>query len=824
MNSLASVAESSTQAAPKNGGHQLLQRQCQCGAKTSSVSGSCDTCSKKRLQKKLSIGASHDPLEQEADRVADQVLHTPGHSALATAPISIQRASASSASEEGNAPPSVEQVLAGSGKPLEPTLKQDMEQRFGHDFARVRVHSDAAADRSAREVGANAYTVGDELVFRTGQFAPSTLAGKRLLAHELTHVIQQSGASLGARVLQRDPYDALSIEKLRALAKTDRKAAEALWDRFSAMSNEKLARYADPMAQTIYSQRSVPAKEAAGQGRFSSPEMQNRLQQDIATERAALKQQGVTRQTSSAVDPNVQAEGGTIASARSDIPALENRAVIGRSPQAGGEVNPGSSFQPATDPKLLPQTHGHAEQGIADQLEALLKDIPREQLKGRKVWILVEQAPCSTCAQGTTKASPNAGVLQKLADRFPEVQFEIKSLDTSALLKPQPKLTAPGSNGTPAVPPGEAAGGIKAPAGQVPGLKLNPELPSGASAIAEAPRAGGIELAPLGEGGIKAPRTGVMDAALVGAGEIGGIVLGVVLELAIGAAIGLLLNWLMGLVEEAEIRSDVRKLDGPIRKRLQELAPQIIKLQQQGKVYCRITYDVRRSRGISPAPGSPLMGVTHEFYLGTFLAGVEVVGKDTGNSESKQEKESGSGDTIEDYFQTVTTLIDDPEKRAREKERAQLSDKLNEMAKNRPPPKPTKPTTAPADSIKPPQQNESPFLPAAPLQPSIFPGLPEGPLDVSARWIGNAEKIGDSIVRRGSRLEQQVQSNTSPSQQEINKFLQDETGWRTSVKYMANWSVDNWPSQATQGLKALLEDPAKPGPRLKELRQHLGGD
>ena len=92
------------------------------------------------------------------------------------------------------APASVDHVLASPGRPLEPALRQDMEQRFGHDFSRVRVHSGAAAEQSARDVNAHAYTVGHNIVFGAGRFAPGTHEGRRLIAHELTHVVQQSGA------------------------------------------------------------------------------------------------------------------------------------------------------------------------------------------------------------------------------------------------------------------------------------------------------------------------------------------------------------------------------------------------------------------------------------------------------------------------------------------------------------------------------------------------------------------------------------------------------------------------------------------------------
>jgi hypothetical protein len=98
-------------------------------------------------------------------------------------------------SETASAPASVEHALASPGQPFEPALRQEMEQRFGYDFSRVRVHIGAAAEQSARDVNARAYTVGDNLVFGAGEYKPDTRQGQRLLAHELTHVVQQqSGA------------------------------------------------------------------------------------------------------------------------------------------------------------------------------------------------------------------------------------------------------------------------------------------------------------------------------------------------------------------------------------------------------------------------------------------------------------------------------------------------------------------------------------------------------------------------------------------------------------------------------------------------------
>ena len=107
------------------------------------------------------------------------------------------------ASEPGlpAAPPIVDRVLSSPGRPLDPATRAFMEPHFGHDFSRVRVHTDDRAAASARAVQARAYTVGADVVFDAGQYAPGTEAGRRLLAHELTHVVQQGQAQT---LLQRD--------------------------------------------------------------------------------------------------------------------------------------------------------------------------------------------------------------------------------------------------------------------------------------------------------------------------------------------------------------------------------------------------------------------------------------------------------------------------------------------------------------------------------------------------------------------------------------------------------------------------------------------
>jgi outer membrane protein OmpA-like peptidoglycan-associated protein len=135
----------------------LLQRKCACGGSVG-VSSECEECRRKRLQRKT--------LNAELGMRNDSAV-----------------------------PPIVHEVLRSPGQPLDHETREFMEPRFGHDFGHVRVHTDARAAESTQVVAALAYTVGSHIAFAAGSFLPGTTTGRKLLAHELTHVVQQdSGA------------------------------------------------------------------------------------------------------------------------------------------------------------------------------------------------------------------------------------------------------------------------------------------------------------------------------------------------------------------------------------------------------------------------------------------------------------------------------------------------------------------------------------------------------------------------------------------------------------------------------------------------------
>lgn len=204
----------------------MLQGKCACGG-SAGLNGPCAECQQRKiwgkpLQAKLRINEPGDQYEQEADRVAERVMKMPerpataGLSETVDRPLIRRQVAASPGTTVGYAPPTVHEVLASPGQPLDSATRAFFEPRFGYDFGRVRVHADAGAETSARSINARAYTVGHHIAFDTGQFAPGTGEGNRLLAHELSHVVQQAGeqstimrvcdcASFGGR--QPDPTD-----------------------------------------------------------------------------------------------------------------------------------------------------------------------------------------------------------------------------------------------------------------------------------------------------------------------------------------------------------------------------------------------------------------------------------------------------------------------------------------------------------------------------------------------------------------------------------------------------------------------------------------
>lgn len=159
---------------------QLKSSGCACG-------GACPSCK-----------TNEDPFEREADAAAEQVMRKAAPPPLSKIEETPQREADPETEAQEAVPEDLGPALAG-GDPLPPDMGRFFEAGFGRDFSRVRLHNDAAAGRSARALGARAYTYGRHIAFAPGEYAPQHHAGRSLIAHELAHVVQQGAAAPGVR-------------------------------------------------------------------------------------------------------------------------------------------------------------------------------------------------------------------------------------------------------------------------------------------------------------------------------------------------------------------------------------------------------------------------------------------------------------------------------------------------------------------------------------------------------------------------------------------------------------------------------------------------
>jgi Domain of unknown function (DUF4157) len=219
---------------------RTLQRKCACGG-TIGPTGECEECRKKRetgVLRRLASSAQPSTLDSQ--------------------PLVV--------------PPLVHEVLRSSGQPLDADTRTFMEPRFGHDFSRVRVHSDAKAVESARAVNAHAYTVGHDIVFDANASPPGNRTQSSVLAHELAHVVQQQGqgATGSLRVAPADDpaeaaadraADGVLSERRTTVATTSGRSLQRLGANPGCTSTQ-----ADAIHQAIFDANSMAGKALAALG------------------------------------------------------------------------------------------------------------------------------------------------------------------------------------------------------------------------------------------------------------------------------------------------------------------------------------------------------------------------------------------------------------------------------------------------------------------------------------------------------------------------------------------------------------------------------
>ena len=145
---------------------------------------------KGRADTPATVSTPGDKYEQEADRVADAVMRIPESQLHRQAPwvTPLMQREAKPSAAGDDPPPIVNDVLSSPGQPLDIATRAFFEPRFGRDLGDVRVFTDSSAARVAEQINARAYTVGRNVVFANGEYAPNTSSGRAVLAHELAHV------------------------------------------------------------------------------------------------------------------------------------------------------------------------------------------------------------------------------------------------------------------------------------------------------------------------------------------------------------------------------------------------------------------------------------------------------------------------------------------------------------------------------------------------------------------------------------------------------------------------------------------------------------
>ena len=233
-----------------------------------------------RIQAKLVVGQPNDKYEQEADRIAGQVMRMPEPRVqrqpepdededradqLQLPELQLQQNSCpcdggcpkcqtvqpsqepevlqtkciqTDNQGQTSAPSIVHDALAGLGKPLDSSVRGFMEPRFGHDFSQVRIYTNEKAVESSRALNALAYTVGQNIVFNAGQYQPHTITGRQLLAHELSHTIQQR--AIGPNVQRAMKFE---FETTNVVWRTRGKRRKRLTRKFGPKEKPKHSRF-----------------------------------------------------------------------------------------------------------------------------------------------------------------------------------------------------------------------------------------------------------------------------------------------------------------------------------------------------------------------------------------------------------------------------------------------------------------------------------------------------------------------------------------------------------------------------------------------------
>jgi hypothetical protein len=783
-----------------------------------------------QLQRNLRIGSPGDPLEVEADRAANRIMHMPEPAAIdGRAASSVQRqcdtckddgekngllqskpASAAAASE---VPPIVNSVLNSPGEPLDGVTRAFMEPRFGADFGHVRIHRDAKAAQSAQAVRASAYTVGSSIAFDGGAYNPGSADGNRLIAHELAHVVQQTA-----------PDDSQTGDDAQPAAVVQRSAPI-------------IARNPPPPSSPP---PAAPAPAPGPQCYQAGPADLDHID-------------GIIRQLGGKIDPltlkTLQTDKtlaiGLVEDSDGDLTLVYtvsgdwiNTALDKATKDLGlTRWDPGEGRRPRGNVGAP----GDAEQRMMEAAETndfvvkamvvsrnlcgdcseAVNAYPDGKILVRVTPITKPPAPATP--QGAPPAAPGAAPAPaKAAKSVEDEQTPAKPPATPA--EGEPPVPAPGA-GAPATPKGPvkpAEGETEAPTPGAPATPKAPVTPSEEETQTPAPGAGITPKTPAAETESEGPAP---------APKSGGAMKSIGSGLATGAAmlvLGYIESYVRAQVDSNEIDKGIKEKWPEAQKQLIALSSQFDQLKSKDatqKIYGVIQVNIIRGRSFMPTPmgGDPVresVAMVESLQV-TGLSATEV------SAETHDLPSTGALDSMFNHRSAYTFSVPlwdraAEENKAREAEKAKLVEQLRQQAKMTP----AKASPPPAAS-KPADQPQLLPGPAPAPAPADFQPLPgfsgPSPFAQAQQTCGHFEAMAMALIQRGEKL-----LASSPERAEIDAFLQDESNWRavarlTDLKFIKDGpSIGHSGTSDFTGMDELLKGD-KYGGRLKQIRQNFGG-
>lgn len=737
----------------------------------------CETGLPGIIQRKLVSGEVDDPLEHDAESVAAQVMRMPAppppHAerpeidsrgvAGKEQPLQRERAATPGSLIE-DVPGVVHEALRLPGQSLDPSSRAFFEPRFGHDFSRVRVHTDSFAARAAQAINALAYTVGRDLFFGPNMYAPHSREGRTLLAHELAHAVQQERAAPS------------TIRRQIAVTVTG-----------GTMDPRHARGYAGEQGMGFgYSQEN-------GWIFIEGP--------------GGAAGHGVTNKGFDGVAYSVKAD---------ELHLIDNKSL--KAATAGDASAITTNLEKNLDDLIV-------------RVQAM-RDVPSRI----RILQLLKQMRASL-AGGTPLPGNTKLVVTGVGGRATDVSPKLKSLGvefrepgvTDTPISPAPNTPAPGTLEPSTAAPkatrandAPAGGGAETKVGAVgepPAAKVpSPEVPPEGAALAPAANVG----VPA-EGATLLSGSKTVSPEIPAAGPeatVAGATLRGIGELAIGVAVSVFLQWVLGKLMEAQIKADMTNILEPqVVSKLEQLKPKLDALRGNKKLFVRITWEMRYHRPPDPVAAMMTTPAAYEFgsvRLVNVHPGNEELDFQATNGEDNIEKETPLSERVRAWF-SYSVLLDDPAKRARQKQQAALLEHLRHTAASAPK------SVAPGSSEPPPGDHAPPLLapPGVAAAPSVnlLPGAP-GP-SAADRVMGTVAMFRNemgALLQMGARL---VDGSPSPPPADIEAFRTAEDTWRTRATIFWIHFKDNGPDQARAAMDEILHEDHQGG-RLISIRRTLG--